>query len=206
MAHENIDLPRVGGRIHPHFGVFAPIRREYIGLVEHDAFAGCVRFIQQLRSMTSAQAPVLLAAVLTTMWHRTRDRLPISSHAHWRCALRECSATRAARERVEIVRADIIPRRSRGARDHQPAMAAGAPEFASMENGIYNPAAKCCVEFLQKLQEHLVGGRGSVVDPVLAWRSISVCGLAPLTRRVRAAAGLRVVGPKRCTAPTSASR
>jgi methylase of polypeptide subunit release factors len=36
-AHEwranGIDLPAVGLRIHPHYGVFAPIRQEYVGLV-----------------------------------------------------------------------------------------------------------------------------------------------------------------------------
>ena len=36
-AHEwrtkGIDLPEAGGRIHPHFGVFAPIRREYVDLI-----------------------------------------------------------------------------------------------------------------------------------------------------------------------------
>src|SRR5688572_8414114 len=36
-AHEwrtkGIELPEAGGRIHPHFGVFAPVRREYVDLV-----------------------------------------------------------------------------------------------------------------------------------------------------------------------------
>src|SRR4029079_4218150 len=36
-AHEwrtkGIEIPEAGGRIHPHFGVFAPIRREYVDLV-----------------------------------------------------------------------------------------------------------------------------------------------------------------------------
>jgi hypothetical protein len=36
-AHEwrltGIDIPATGGRIHPHYGVFAPIRREYVDLV-----------------------------------------------------------------------------------------------------------------------------------------------------------------------------
>ena len=36
-AHEwrikGIDIPAAGGRIHPHYGVFAPVRREYVDLV-----------------------------------------------------------------------------------------------------------------------------------------------------------------------------
>src|SRR5690348_3842041 len=36
-AHEwrtkGVEIPEAGGRIHPHFGVFAPIRREYVDLV-----------------------------------------------------------------------------------------------------------------------------------------------------------------------------
>ena len=36
-AHEwrvkGIEIPAIGGRIHPHYGVFAPIRREYVDLV-----------------------------------------------------------------------------------------------------------------------------------------------------------------------------
>src|SRR3954464_6983718 len=38
-AHEwrtkGIEIPEAGGRIHPHFGVFAPIRREYVDLVSN---------------------------------------------------------------------------------------------------------------------------------------------------------------------------
>src|SRR5262249_33453836 len=37
-AHEwrvkGIEIPAAGGRIHPHYGVFAPIRREYVDLVD----------------------------------------------------------------------------------------------------------------------------------------------------------------------------
>ena len=36
-AHEwrktGIEIPALGGRIHPHYGVFAPVRSEYVGLV-----------------------------------------------------------------------------------------------------------------------------------------------------------------------------
>ena len=36
-AHEwrikGIEIPAAGGRIHPHYGVFAPMRREYVDLV-----------------------------------------------------------------------------------------------------------------------------------------------------------------------------
>ena len=36
-AHEwrkgGIEIPTLGGRIHPHYGVFAPVRSEYVGLV-----------------------------------------------------------------------------------------------------------------------------------------------------------------------------
>jgi len=47
-AHEwrtkGIELPEAGGRIHPHFGVFAPIRREYVDLVSATPLpAGCIR-------------------------------------------------------------------------------------------------------------------------------------------------------------------
>src|SRR4029453_4038118 len=45
-AHEwrtkGIEIPEAGGRIHPHFGVFAPIRREYVDLVSTTALpAAC---------------------------------------------------------------------------------------------------------------------------------------------------------------------
>jgi len=43
-AHEwrknGIDIPACGGRIHPHYGVFAPIRSEYVGLVASAAGRG----------------------------------------------------------------------------------------------------------------------------------------------------------------------
>ena len=42
-AHEwrvkGIEIPAAGGRIHPHYGVFAPIRREYVDLVSCGASA-----------------------------------------------------------------------------------------------------------------------------------------------------------------------
>jgi methylase of polypeptide subunit release factors len=38
-AHEwrakGVEVPAAGGRIHPHYGVFAPVRREYVDLVAH---------------------------------------------------------------------------------------------------------------------------------------------------------------------------
>ena len=43
-AHEwrrkGIEIPAAGGRIHPHYGVFAPIRSEYVDLVSA-GFDGC---------------------------------------------------------------------------------------------------------------------------------------------------------------------
>ncbi len=155
MAHlKGIEIPEAGGRIHPHFGVFAPIRHEYVDLVSTTPLpAACA-------SSSIAFDIGLGAGTLRrgtgTAWHRTRD--------HYRSRATRIGPPRVKiyrqlglSERVEVVQTDHFPERSRGARDLQAAMAAGALEFAPLEKpGIYDPDSQMPRGFLRALPAHQV--------------------------------------------------
>ena len=129
-AHEwrtkGIEIPEAGGRIHPHFGVFAPIRREYVDLIATTPLpAACASTSVAFDIGTGTG---VLAAVLA---RRGIERVVATDL--------DPRALACARENVRQLgligthrcrAGGSFSRRSRGARGLQPAMDSRAAELA----------------------------------------------------------------------------
>ena len=191
-AHEwrtkGIEIAAIGGRIHPHYGVFAPIRSEYVDLV---ATAPLVA----LRSSSSSLAfdigtgTGVLAAVLARrglMRVVATDRDPRALA----CA-RENLERLGLAQQVEVVQADLFPEGRAALVVCNPPWVPARPS-SPIEHGIYDPESRMLRGFLGALPAHLEpGGEGWVILSDLAEH----LGLRPRSELLAAfhAAGLKVV-------------
>jgi SAM-dependent methyltransferase len=191
-AHEwrtkGIEIPEAGGRIHPHFGVFAPIRREYVDLVSSTPLpAACASTSVAFDIGTGTG---VLAAVLA---RRGLERVVATDL--------DPSALACARQNVrqlglagciDVVQADLFPEGRAALVVCNPPWIPARPS-SSLENGIYDPESQMLRGFLAKLSAHLIpGGEGWLILSDLAER-LSLRTRAQLLEEVEAA-GLRVVG------------
>ena len=167
-AHEwrtkGIEIVAIGGRIHPHYGVFAPIRREYVDLV-------AAAPLPALRSLSSLAFDIgtgtgVLAAVLARRGFRrvvATDRDPRALA----CA-RENLERLGLSEQVEVVDADLFPEGRAALVVCNPPWVPARPS-SPIERGIYDPESRMLREFLGALSEHLeTGGEGWLILSDLA--------------------------------------
>jgi SAM-dependent methyltransferase len=191
-AHEwrkkGIELPEPGGRIHPHFGVFAPIRREYVDLVNTTPLpAGCA---QSSVAFDIGTGTGVLAAILA---RRGIDRVvatDLNSRA-LACA-RENVAQLGLSERIDVVQADLFPEGRAALVICNPPWIPARPS-SPMESGIYDPESRMLRGFLKALPEHLgLGGEGWLILSDLA-EHLGLRTRVQLLQEFEAA-GLRVVG------------
>jgi len=191
-AHEwrtkGIELPEAGGRIHPHFGVFAPIRREYVDLVSTTLLpAVCVASSVAFDIGTGTG---VLAAVLA------RRGIPrvVATDLDVRALACACENVRrlGLSERVDVVHADLFPEGRAALVICNPPWIPARPS-SLMENGIYDPESRMLRGFLRALPEHLEpGGEGWLILSDLA-EHLGLRTRAQLLEEFEAA-GLRVLG------------
>ena len=203
-AHEwrvkGIELPEAGGRIHPHFGVFAPIRREYVDLVSTTVLpAACASSSVAFDIGTGTG---VLAAVLARRGIERVVATDLDPRA-LACA-RENVRQLGLSERVDVVQADLFPDRSRGARDLQSAMDSCAAELAHGKRNLRSRKPNAARIFGKAAGASGAGRRG-VVDPFRSGGASGLTDSRAVARRVRSC-GVARPGPKRCAAATSASR
>jgi SAM-dependent methyltransferase len=191
-AHEwrtkGIDIPEAGGRIHPHFGVFAPIRREYVDLVGTTPLpAACASTSVAFDIGTGTG---VLAAVLARRGIERVVATDIDARA-LECA-RENVRQLGLSERIEVVQADLFPQGRAALVICNPPWIPARPS-SSMEHGIYDPDSRMLRGFLKALPEHLeAGGEGWLILSDLA-EHLGLRTRAQLLEEFEAA-GLRVVG------------
>ena len=167
-AHEwrtkGIAIAAIGGRIHPHYGVFAPIRREYVDLV-------ATAPLLALRSLSSLAFDIgtgtgVLAAVLARRGFRrvlATDRDPRALA----CA-RENLERLGLSEQVEVVHADLFPEGRAALVVCNPPWVPARPS-SPIEHGIYDPESRMLRDFLDALPAHLEsGGEGWLILSDLA--------------------------------------
>jgi SAM-dependent methyltransferase len=167
-AHEwrtkGIEIPAIGGRIYPHYGVFAPIRREYVDLV-------ATAPLPALRSSSSLAFDIgtgtgVLAAVLARRGIRrvvATDRDPRALA----CA-RENLERLGLAGQVEVVQADLFPEGRAALVVCNPPWVPARPS-SPIERGIYDPESRMLRGFLDALPAHLEpGGEGWVILSDLA--------------------------------------
>jgi SAM-dependent methyltransferase len=191
-AHEwrtkGIELPEAGGRIHPHFGVFAPIRREYVDLVSTTllpAVCASSSVAFDIGTGTGVLAAVLARRGIERVVATDLDPRALA------CAgenVRQLGLS----ERIDVVQADLFPEGRAALVICNPPWIPARPS-SSMENGIYDPESRMLRGFLRALPEHLEsGGEGWLILSDLA-EHLGLRTRAQLLEEFEAA-GLCVVG------------
>jgi len=189
-AHEwrkkGIEIPALGGRIHPHYGVFAPVRSEYVSLV----------------ATTPLPAPELLLAfdigtgtgVLAAVLARRGVRRIVATEWGPRALLcaRENIARLSLAGQVEVVQADLFPEGRAALIVCNPPWIPGRPS-SPLEHAIYDLESRMLREFIGGLGAHLdPGGEGWLVLSDIA-EHLGLRSRAELLAMFDAA-GLKVAG------------
>jgi SAM-dependent methyltransferase len=191
-AHEwrtkGIEIPEAGGRIHPHFAVFAPIRREYVDLVSTTPLpAACASFSVAFDIGTGTG---VLAAVLAQRGIERVVATDLDARALF-CA-RENVRQLGLAERVDVVQADLFPEGRAALVVCNPPWIPARPS-SPMESGIYDPESRMLRGFLRALPGHLEpGGEGWLILSDLA-EHLGLRTRASLLEEFETA-GLRVLG------------
>ena len=149
-AHEwrkkGIDIPATGGRIHPQYGVFAPIRSEYIQLL-NDAPLPATTLAFDIGTGTG-----VLAAVLAKRGVQKIVATDLDPRA------RACATENIARlgfaDRVDVVEADLFPPGCAPLIVCNPPWIPTRPS-SPLEHAVYDPNSKMLRGFLYGLAAHL---------------------------------------------------
>ena len=167
-AHEwrkkGIEIPSVGGRIHPHYGVFAPVRREYVDLVAAaplPAATGATSVAFDIGTGTGVLAAVLARRGLARVIATDQDPRALA------CARANIERLSLS-DRVDVIEADLFP-------DGRAALVLCNPPWvparpsSPLEYGIYDPESRMLRAFLAGLAAHLVpAGEGWLILSDLA--------------------------------------
>jgi methylase of polypeptide subunit release factors len=197
-AHEwrkkGVPVPALGGRIHPHYGVFSPVRGEYVDLVAQAPFpaspAGSTGAPPELAFEIGAGTGVL--AILLARRGVARIVATDMDPRALACA-RENVANLGAATQVEVIEADMFPE------GRAPLVVCNPPWVpaevnAAIERAVYDPGSAMLRAFLAGLAAHLApGGEGWLIlsdfaehlglrtrEALLGW--IDAAGLAVLGR------------------------
>ena len=166
-AHEwrkkGIELAAVGGRIHPHYGVFAPVRSEYVDLAAKAplpaAAASSVAF--DIGTGTGVLAAVLARRGIPRVIATDTDARALA------CA-RENLDRLGLGARVSLVQADLFPEGRAALVVCNPPWVPARPS-SPLEHGIYDPDSRMLKGFLRGLPAHLApGGEGWLILSDLA--------------------------------------
>jgi len=188
-AHEwrkkGVDVPALGARIHPHYGVFAPVRGEYVDLVARAPLpAGCTRAFD-IGTGTGVLAALLAQRGVAHIVATDQDPRALL-----------CAAENLARlglvQRVEPMAADLFPP------GRAPLIVCNPPWLpgragSSLERAVFDPDSRMLLGFIAGLADHLEpGGEGWLVLSDLAEH----LGLRTRADLLAAfdAAGLKVAG------------
>jgi len=155
-AHEwrktGVEIPALGDRIHPHYGVFSPVRGEYVGLVA-DVPLPSLELAFDIGAGTGVLAAVLARRGVKRVVATDQDPRALA------CA-RENIDRLGLKGQVEIVRADLFPE------GRAPLVICNPPWLPAranspIEHAIYDPDSRMLRGFLGGLAAHLApGGEG----------------------------------------------
>ena len=164
-AHEwrrnGIPLAATGGHIHPHYGVFAPVRNEYVDLVARAPLPPALQEVPLAYDIGTGTG--VLAAVLARRGVPRVVATDLDPRA-LACARENVMRLKLA-SRIEVIRADLFPP------EQVPAARAAlvvcnppwvpARPSSPLEHGIYDPDSRMLRGFLAGLAAHLApGGEG----------------------------------------------
>jgi len=149
-AHEwrkaGIEVPALNARIHSHYGVFAPVRGEYVDLVAKAPLPS------QKLAFDIGTGTGVLAAVLA---HRGVERVVATDRDPRAIACaRENIARLGFARRVEVVEADLFPEGRAPLAVCNPPWIPGKPS-SPLEHAVYDPESRMLRGFLAGLAAHL---------------------------------------------------
>ena len=213
-AHEwrvkGIEVPAAGGRIHPHYGVFAPVRREYVDLVAQVPLPAAVATTSVAFDIGTGTG--VLAAVLA---RRGLARVIATDLDPRALACARANIERLGlRDKVEVVEADLFPEGRAALVLCNPPWVPARPS-SPLENAIYDPESRMLRGFLAGLAAHLApAGEGWLILSDLAehlglrTRAELLEAIDAATLRVAGRTDVRPVHPKAfdATDPLHAAR
>lgn len=194
-AHEwrrkGVRIPALDANIHPWYGVFSPVRGEYVELAAQAPLPGAAASGVKLAFDIGAGTGVLSAVLARRGVQRV---LATDMDARALGCARENIARLGLASQVDIVQADLFPEGPESRADLvvcNPPWLPGKPSSA-IEYAIYDPDSRMLKGFLGGLAQHLApGGEGWLILSDLAEH----LGLRPREQLLgwMAAAGLEVV-------------
>ncbi|CAL9415619.1 Release factor glutamine methyltransferase [Streptomyces sp. enrichment culture] len=164
---KGIDVPALGARIHPHYGVFAPVRGEYVDLVAHAPLPPAIRRTPATcTAFDLGTGTGVLAAVLAHRGVRRVVATDISPRA-LSCA-RENVHRLALADRIEVSGPGLFPGGRADLVVCNPPWLPARPT-GPVEQGVYDPDGTMLHGFLTGLPARLrPGGEGWLVLSDLA--------------------------------------
>ena len=167
-AHEwrrnGVEVAALGERIHPHYGVFSPLRGEYVDLVQQQPLPAALSAHPVAFDIGTGTG--VLAAVLA---RRGVHRVVATDHAMRALECARANLTRLKlRHQVELVEADLFPPgRAALVVCNPPWLPAKAS--SPLEHAVYDPDSRMLRGFLAGLAAHLEpGGEGWLILSDLA--------------------------------------
>jgi methylase of polypeptide subunit release factors len=183
-----VEIPALGARIHPHYGVFAPTRGEYIGLVNDaplPALTATRSVAFDIGTGTGVLAAVLARRGIKRIVATDQDRRALD------CA-RENLERLGFTSQVEVVQADLFPEGRAALVVCNPPWVPARPS-SPLEYAVFDPDSRMLKGFLNGLAEHLEpGGEGWLIISDLA-EHLGLRTRAELLSAIDAA-GLEVAG------------
>ncbi|MDO8932701.1 MAG: class I SAM-dependent methyltransferase [Rhodocyclaceae bacterium] len=188
-AHEwrkkGIEIAALGARIHPHYGVFAPIRSEYVGLVADAPLPADAKLAFDIGTGTGVLAAVLARRGIARIVATDQDPRALA------CARDNIERLGLARQ-VDVVAADLFPAGRAPLIVCNPPWLPARPSSA-LEHAVYDPDSRMLRGFLAGLAAHLEpGGEGWLLLSDLA-EHLGLRTRDELLAAI-AAAGLKVLG------------
>jgi methylase of polypeptide subunit release factors len=164
-AHEwrrkGVFIPTLDERIHPWYGVFSPVRGEYVELVAQVPLPAGAKLAFDIGAGTGVLSAVLAHRGLQGVIATDMDERALG------CA-RENIERLGLSGQVEIVRADLYPEGRAGLVVCNPPWLPGKPSSA-IEHAIYDPDSRMLKGFLAGLKDHLLeDGEGWLIISDLA--------------------------------------
>lgn len=187
-AHEwrakGVAVPALGARIHPHYGVFAPIRSEYIDLVA-ETLLPSTALAFDIGTGTGVLAAVLARRGVAKVVATDKDERALA------CA-RDNIARLNLSAQVEVTEADLFPEGRAPLVVCNPPWLPARPS-SRLESAVYDLESRMLLGFLRGLSAHLAPkGEGWLILSDLA-EHLGLRSRAELLEAIDAA-GLKVLG------------
>lgn len=183
-----VEIPALGARIHPHYGVFSPIRGEYVELVNDAPLPALMQgksVAFDIGTGTGVLAAVLAKRGIRRIVATDQDQRALD------CA-RENLERLGFAAQVEVVQADLFPEGRASLIVCNPPWVPARPS-SPLESAIFDPDSRMLRGFLNGLAAHLeVGGEGWLVLSDLA-EHLGLRTRDELLATIEAA-GLKVLG------------